>query len=77
MRRVFIFACALVVASCETTKAEWEAFYRAECIARFDELSPGEPVTEEEISVCMEFRRSGLTWGFDWLDGDDNDRNNQ
>jgi hypothetical protein len=74
MRQIFILICALSLASCISTEAEWEAFYREDCLARFDEIFPGQPVTEHEIAICLEFRRSGLIWGFDF-DDDDNDRN--
>ena len=74
LKKCLRFSCVLGLMSCSTTEDEWEAFYREDCIVRFNEIALGEAITVDEINVCMEFRRSGITWGFDWEDDDDNDR---
>jgi hypothetical protein len=64
MRYIFILACVLSLSACVTSEAEWENYYRDQCISTLTNLYPNEELTEDEIDICMEFQRSGISWDF-------------
>ena len=72
MRQILVLVCALGVASCVTPEAEWEKHYRDICIGTFNDLFPGEEITDADLEICLEFQRSGINWDFgpDHGDGD-------
>ena len=72
MRKILILICALGMAACVTSEAEWEEYYRTTCISIFSDLFPGEEITETDLNICLEFQRSGINWDFgpDHGDGD-------